>query len=226
VKDGQKVEQGQVLVEWDPYTFSILTEELGTVRFKDIFEGMTVHEEVDEVTGLSRFIIVDSPDEKKQPTISTPRRKVRAVGTPATARRARERARRRAGARRRAADGRSEQPARHPGSPPRTLARWGGVLRVVGEKELQKYLVNEIQEVYRLQGVNINDKHIEVISRQMTRWVRIEDVGDSDSGGRPAGDGAADAAGDHRSSALQRRGVTLVGPPEGGPWAHTDNRRI
>ena len=69
VKDGQKVEQGQVLVEWDPYTFSILTEELGAVRFKDIIEGMTVHEEVDEVTGLSRFIIVDSPDEKKQPTI-------------------------------------------------------------------------------------------------------------------------------------------------------------
>ena len=38
------------------------------------------------------------------------------------------------------------------------------ILRVLGEKELQKYLVNEIQEVYRLQGVNINDKHIEVIS--------------------------------------------------------------
>src|SRR4026207_497011 len=69
VKDGQKVEQGQVLVEWDPYTFSILTEEPGSVRFKDIIEGITVHEEVDEVTGLSRFIIVDSPDEKKQPTI-------------------------------------------------------------------------------------------------------------------------------------------------------------
>ena len=58
-----------MLVEWDPYTFSILTEEPGTVRFKDIIEGLTVHEEVDEVTGLSRFIIVDSPDEKKQPTI-------------------------------------------------------------------------------------------------------------------------------------------------------------
>jgi DNA-directed RNA polymerase subunit beta' len=69
VKDGQKVEVGQTLVEWDPYTFSILTEDLGTVRFKDIIEGLTVHEEVDEVTGLSRFIIVDSADEKKQPTI-------------------------------------------------------------------------------------------------------------------------------------------------------------
>ena len=46
------------------------------------------------------------------------------------------------------------------------------ILAVLGEKELQKYLVNEIQEVYRLQGVNINDKHLEVISRQMMRWVK------------------------------------------------------
>src|SRR5256885_12086729 len=69
VKDEQPVEQGQVLVEWDPYTFSILTEEPGQIRFKDILEGITVHEEVDEVTGLSRLIIVDSPDEKKQPAV-------------------------------------------------------------------------------------------------------------------------------------------------------------
>ena len=54
------------------------------------------------------------------------------------------------------------------------------ILAVLGEKELQKYLVNEIQEVYRLQGVNINDKHLEVISRQMMRWVRIEDIGDTE----------------------------------------------
>jgi DNA-directed RNA polymerase subunit beta' len=40
--------------------------------------------------------------------------------------------------------------------------------------------VNEIQEVYRLQGVNINDKHIETIARQMMRWVKIEDVGDTE----------------------------------------------
>jgi DNA-directed RNA polymerase subunit beta' len=54
------------------------------------------------------------------------------------------------------------------------------ILKVLGEKELQKYLVNEIQEVYRLQGVNINDKHLEVIVRQMMRWVKIEDIGDSE----------------------------------------------
>jgi DNA-directed RNA polymerase subunit beta' len=54
------------------------------------------------------------------------------------------------------------------------------ILKVLGEQELQKYLVNEIQEVYRLQGVNINDKHLEVICRQMMRWVKIEDIGDTE----------------------------------------------
>ncbi|MBU0552711.1 DNA-directed RNA polymerase subunit beta' [Myxococcota bacterium] len=53
------------------------------------------------------------------------------------------------------------------------------ILKVLGEKELAKYLVDEIQEVYRLQGVRINDKHIEVIVRQMLRRVRIKDVGDT-----------------------------------------------
>src|SRR3981081_2779332 len=53
------------------------------------------------------------------------------------------------------------------------------LLAVLGEKELQSYLVNEIQEVYRLQGVTISDKHIEVIVRQMMRWVKVEDVGDT-----------------------------------------------
>jgi DNA-directed RNA polymerase subunit beta' len=54
------------------------------------------------------------------------------------------------------------------------------ILRVSGDKKLQEYLVNEIQEVYRLQGVKINDKHIEVIVRQMLKKVRIEDPGDTD----------------------------------------------
>ncbi len=53
------------------------------------------------------------------------------------------------------------------------------VLAVLGEKALAFYLVNEVQEVYRLQGVGINDKHIEVIVRQMLRKVEIADPGDS-----------------------------------------------
>src|SRR5436853_358519 len=166
VKEGQTVDQGQVLVEWDPYTFSILTEEPGQIRFKDILEGITVHEEVDEVTGLSRLIIVDSPDEKKQPAIEirgkgpNPRKyhmpvhahlmvqegEMVSAGEPLM-------------------DG--------PSNP-------HDILNVLGEKALQSYLVNEIQEVYRLQGVNINDKHIETIARQMMRWVKIEDVGDTE----------------------------------------------
>ena len=256
VKDGQKVDQGQVLVEWDPYTFSILTEELGTVRFKDIIEGMTVHEEVDEVTGLSRFIIVDSPDEKKQPTIEIKDKtgkvtrkyhmpshahlmvqdgeSVEAGDVLAKIPRETTKTKDITGGLPRVVELFEARKPKDPaviseidgvvkdggvvkgqrkmiivpddGSEPREYALPRGVhvnvhegervrageqlmdgpsnphdiLRVLGEKELQKYLVNEIQEVYRLQGVNINDKHIEVISRQMMRWVRIEDVGDTE----------------------------------------------
>ena len=98
------------------------------------------------------------------------------------------------------------------------------ILNVLGEKALQAYLVNEIQEVYRLQGVNINDKHIETIARQMMRWVKIEDVGDTefldrradrqvpvprgerarDRGGRTSGAGPAAAARHHQGVALDR----------------------
>jgi DNA-directed RNA polymerase subunit beta' len=98
------------------------------------------------------------------------------------------------------------------------------ILDVLGEKELQKYLVNEIQEVYRLQGVNINDKHLEVISRQMMRWVKVEDIGDTeflpeevvdkfkfraenqktDGSGRASGAGQGRAAGHHQGVAFDR----------------------
>ncbi|MDD8031857.1 MAG: DNA-directed RNA polymerase subunit beta' [Acidobacteriota bacterium] len=54
------------------------------------------------------------------------------------------------------------------------------ILKVLGEKELAEYLLREVQEVYRLQGVIINDKHIEIIIRQMLRWVKIEEVGDTE----------------------------------------------
>ena len=54
------------------------------------------------------------------------------------------------------------------------------VLQVLGETELQRYLVDKVQEVYRSQSVSINDKHIEVIVRQMMRSVKIEEVGDTE----------------------------------------------
>jgi DNA-directed RNA polymerase subunit beta' len=53
------------------------------------------------------------------------------------------------------------------------------ILEVCGVRELQRYLVNQVQEVYRLQGVDINDKHIEIIVRQMLQKVRITDTGDT-----------------------------------------------
>ena len=53
------------------------------------------------------------------------------------------------------------------------------ILRIKGEREVQEYLVNEIQEVYRLQGVRINDKHIEVIVRQMMQKIQVENPGDT-----------------------------------------------
>ena len=99
------------------------------------------------------------------------------------------------------------------------------ILAVLGEKELQAYLVNEIQEVYRLQGVAISDKHIEVIVRQMLRWVRIDEVGDTNflleqqvdrfrfreenervlHERRPSGNRASAAAGHHQGVALHRQ---------------------
>jgi DNA-directed RNA polymerase subunit beta' len=67
VKDGDRVKLGQLMAEWDPYTYSILTEIGGTAQFKDLQEGITLNEEVDEVTGLSRWVVADAPDEKRQP---------------------------------------------------------------------------------------------------------------------------------------------------------------
>ncbi len=62
---------GQVLVEWDPFTTSILTEHSGTVHFRDVIDGVTMKEEVDEVTGLSQKVIVEpGTKEELQPRCS------------------------------------------------------------------------------------------------------------------------------------------------------------
>jgi hypothetical protein len=58
-----------ILLEWDPYTFSILTEVTGTVHFKDLQDGLTIEERVDEITGMSQWVVTDSPDEKKVPQV-------------------------------------------------------------------------------------------------------------------------------------------------------------
>ena len=253
-EDGQRVVEDQVLATWDPFTFAILTEVAGTVKYQDLKEGLTVDEEVDEVTGQSRLVVKDSPDEKKQPRLEI-RHGTKVLKTYQMPVRANLMV----------ADGDIVEPgdiiAKIPrettktkditGGLPRVvelfearrpaetaimseidgLVRLGAIskgkrkiiiigndgeereydiprgthinvqdgdrvragealmdgplnphdiLRVLGMSRLQEYIVNEIQEVYRLQGVNINDKHIEVIVRQMLRWVKIREVGDTE----------------------------------------------
>jgi len=253
VAEGDPIKANQILLEWDPYTFSILTELTGAVHFKDLIEGITLTEQVDEVTGMSQLVVTDSPDEKRQPMVQvkgaggsrkylmpthahlmvhdaeevhagdviakipreTTKTKDITGGLPRVvelfeARKPREAAimaeingivkygelskgqrkiyivgddgiereyslprgvhiNVQEGERVNAGDPLMDGP-RNPHD----------ILDVRGEKALQKYLVDEIQEVYRLQGVNINDKHLEVISRQMMRWVRVEDIGDTE----------------------------------------------
>ena len=275
VGDGQKVQEGQELAEWDPYTFAILTEDQGTIHFRDLIDGVTVREEVDEVTGLARLVVIDSPDEKKQPRIEIKDDKGTTIRTYQMPVRANllvadyeEWKKKRGGQASKVQEEKDHVRvapgdiiAKIPRETTKTKDITGGLPRVVelfearkpretavmteidgmvkfgpitkglrriiieapdgerreysiprgvhvnvqegdyvkageplmdgplnphdilsvrGIEELQRYLVDEIQEVYRLQGVNINDKHIEVIVRQMLRWVRIKDVGDTE----------------------------------------------
>ena len=255
IPNGGRVEEGQKIAEWDPYTFAILTEVGGHIAWRDLVEGVTVHEEVDEVTGLTRPIVMDSPDEKRQPRIEiksdagkmlksyampiranlmvtnqdliepgdviakipreTTKTKDIVGGLPRIvelfeARRPRETAVMSE------VDGTVKFGPVTKGSQKISVVGENGeereyaiprgthinvqegdrvrageplmdgplnphdILAVRGMEELQRYLVNAIQEVYRLQGVHINDKHIEVIVRQMLRWVRIKEVGDTE----------------------------------------------
>src|SRR5204863_52622 len=249
-----------ILLEWDPYTFSILTEVSGVVHFKDLIDGLTLQERVDEVTGMSQLVVSDSPDEKRQPQIE-----VRPDGLSGGARGDRKKYLMPTHAHLMVRDGEEVHAgdviAKIPRETTKTKDITGGlprvvelfearrpgetavmseidgavklgpiakgkrkliivgddgeereydiprgthinvqegdrvkagealmdgplnphdILRVLGMNRLQEYLVNEIQEVYRLQGVNINDKHIEVIVRQMLRWVKIKEVGDTE----------------------------------------------
>jgi len=260
--NGQKIEVGQRLVEWDPYSTPILTEIGGRIAFGDIVENMTVKEEVDEVTGLSHKVIIDYPtnmrprisikDEHGKVTLKIPstgnlaryllpsgvhilvdknaivapgdilakiprettKTKDITGGLPRVAelfeaRRPKEQAIVTE------IDGMVEFRGAHKGM--RVVVVKGSsdsreylipkgkhvsvhegdwvkageplmdgavnphsILDILGPKELQRYLVDEVQKVYRLQGVTINDKHIEVIVRQMMKKVRVEDPGDTD----------------------------------------------
>ncbi|MEP6946084.1 MAG: DNA-directed RNA polymerase subunit beta', partial [Acidobacteriota bacterium] len=253
VQDGQKVKEDDILVTWDPFTFAILSEVDGTIKYQDLREGKTVEEEIDKVTGQKRLVVKDS-DEKNQPRleIRNGNKVLKTYQMPIRANLHVE-----DGQEVQAGDIIAKIPrettktkdivgglprvvelfeARRPGETAvmseinghitfgpiskgkRKLIVTGDdgsereydiprgthinvqegdhvrageplmdgplnphdILRVLGMEALQNYLVNEIQEVYRLQGVNINDKHIEVIVRQMLRWVKIKEVGDTE----------------------------------------------
>ncbi|MBI4212323.1 MAG: DNA-directed RNA polymerase subunit beta', partial [Deltaproteobacteria bacterium] len=262
VKEGQTVKAGTMLAEWDPYTVPILTEVSGQVHFGDIVEGSTVIDQVDEVTGMSRKVIIASKDPNSRPRLTIKDANGQAVQLPtgrgearyllpvganlvlsegdqvqagdALAKIPRETTKTKditGGLPRVAELFEARKPKEHAviseidgvvnfgkdlkgkrrvivtpevGEPTEYLIPKGkhigvhegdhvrageplmdgssnphDILAVLGEKELAKYLVDEIQEVYRLQGVRLNDKHIEVIVRQMLRRVRITDPGDT-----------------------------------------------
>src|SRR5207302_1225855 len=170
VKLDQKVKPRTVLVEWDPFTNPILTEFTGRVEYQDIVENVTVREEFDEVTGLARKVVIEDPDGRLQPGVII-------RGQAGTETGARHRYPLPVGSTLSVPEGdrvKAGEPLMDGSPNPHDY------LAVLGDRELQKYLVNEVQEVYRLQGVTINDKHIEIIVRQMLRRVRIEEVGDTD----------------------------------------------
>ncbi len=254
VMDGQRVSVGEVLVEWDPYTSAILTSTAGKAVYRDITEGVTMREELDEVTGMSQKVILEHQDEKLQPRVSLKDEKNKTVAKyilPAgahmivkdgdmvaagdiVAKMPRETTKTKditGGLPRVAELFEARKPKEHATiSEIDGTVKFGGfskgmrkiivvneegvekeyliprgkhvnvhegdrirageplmdgssnphdILAILGDKELQKYLVNEVQEVYRLQGVTINDKHIEVIVRQMLRRVKVENPGDT-----------------------------------------------
>ena len=270
VRHGDRVEPGKLLAEWDQFATPILTEAAGRIEFGDLVEGVSFQDRVDEVTGLSAKVVVESKAADLRPritikdsatgeTLKLPNsvldaRYLLPVGAyivaqegdimeagEVIAKMPRETAKVQditGGLPRVAELFEARKPKEHAiiteiegevsfgkdtkgkrkvivtpytpeGQPmpdqsreylipkgkhlqvqPGDRVRPGeslmdgppnphDILRVSGERELAAWLVNEIQQVYRLQGVGINDKHIEVIVRQMLRRVRVRDVGDT-----------------------------------------------
>ena len=262
VSDNSPVKKGQLIAEWDPFSIPILAEVDGTIKFDDIIEGKTMQEQVDEVTGLSRKIIVEFKGGDLRPRVSIKDSKgktakladsnsvaryllsvgvnivvsegdeVRAGDIIAKIPRETTKTKDITGGLPRVAElfearkpkdfaviseingvvsyGKDAKGKRkiivtpEVGEEKEYLIAKGkhisvqegdqvipgdalmsgvnnphDLLAVKGEKELARYLVDEVQEVYRLQGVKINDKHMEVIVRQMLRRVKVGDPGDT-----------------------------------------------
>ncbi|HHQ69240.1 MAG TPA: DNA-directed RNA polymerase subunit beta', partial [Halothiobacillaceae bacterium] len=267
VREGQKVEAGTTLANWDPHTHPVISEVEGFARFSDFIEGQTVRSETDEITGLTSQVVID-PSQRTgaakdmRPSVALINSKGDPVCLPGTdlpavyvlppgaiigitdggevqvgdvvARIPQESQKTRdiTGGLPRVADlfeaRKPKEPAilaEHSGTVSfgketkgkqrliitdenneahetlipkfRTINVFEGehvergevisdgelvpadILRLRGVAELADYIVKEVQDVYRLQGVRINDKHIEVIVRQMLRKVEVTEPGDS-----------------------------------------------
>jgi len=262
VEDGQFVDSGSLLAEWDPFTTPIITEVSGIVKFGDVVPGRTMKEKVDPITGKASRVIVEFKDADVRPRISLKDEEGRTMALQTSVGVARYLLP--VGAIITVNEGELSNAgdiiARIPRETTKTKDITGGlprvaelfevrkpkefaiiseidgevgfgkhakgkrkvtvtpevgeakeylipkgkhisvhegdyvkageplmdgsanphdILTILGVKELAKYLVNEVQEVYRLQGVRINNKHIEVIVRQMLRRVSIREVGDT-----------------------------------------------
>jgi|TARA_R110000796_G_scaffold1336_3_gene5384 DNA-directed RNA polymerase subunit beta' len=254
IKNGEKIEKGQVICSWDPYNGVIVSEFPGQIAYENIEQGITYQVEIDEQTGFQEKVISESRNKKLIPTLLIKNNKdevLRSYNLPVGShimvddgdkinegkilvKIPRKSAK--------AGDITGGLPrvtelfeARNP-SNPAVVSEIDGVvsfgkikrgnreiiiesklgevkkylvklsnqilvqendyvragmplsdgsitpediLAIKGPSAVQQYLVNEVQEVYRLQGVKINDKHFEVVVRQMMRKVRIEDPGDT-----------------------------------------------
>ncbi|MGQ0793359.1 MAG: DNA-directed RNA polymerase subunit beta' [Deltaproteobacteria bacterium] len=252
-KEHELVKTGALLADWDPYTTPFISEVGGRISFKDLEEGTSMKDQVDEVTGIYKKVVVESKDPNLRPAIAvtdgngTEVSYLLPVGAlieknegdeiypgDIVAKIPRETSKTKditGGLPRVAELFEARIPKEHAivseidgtvefgkdskgkrrivikpeiGEPRENLVPRGkhilvredervragdqivdgpvnphDILRIRGEKALARYLVDEIQEVYRLQGVKINDKHIEIIVRQMLRRVRIKDPGDT-----------------------------------------------
>ncbi|MBC7193804.1 DNA-directed RNA polymerase subunit beta' [Marinobacter sp.] len=266
VKQGDEVEAGVPVAKWDPHTHPIIAEAIGTARFVNMEEGITVRTQTDELTGLSTMEVIDPKDRPAagkdlRPAIQLLDEKGEEVELPGggkaiyflpanalvtmanganielggvvaripqessktrditgglprvadlfEARRPKESSilaeisgvvsfgKETKGKKRLVITPRDDDPYEVLIPKHRQLNVFEGetvekgevisdgpsnphdILRLLGVVELAKYITNEIQDVYRLQGVVINDKHIEVIVRQMLRKVEVTDAGDT-----------------------------------------------
>ena len=254
--EGQKIESGDLLFSWDPYSEPVVADAKGVIEFVDIVKEQTMREELDDSTGRRQMTITEDREKKLHPTIqirkkTKKREKLREfiipVGAQLTlndgdevnlgdtiAKISREvyKTRDITGGLPRVAElfeaRRPKDPAViteidgeinfgdikrgkrqihvtpetgeqrtydvpvgkhmrvHSGDKVRAGDRLSegpvnphDILSIKGPRAVQEYLLNEIQEVYRLQGVKINDKHIGVIVRQMLQKVRVTDSGDT-----------------------------------------------